>query len=599
MTHRIVTGQIAKSDTAGLIYVPIYAPWRVDTQVEAILPEYLAQTALKFADDGRLSNIKISWRTKEHKDAVRADAEIVDWLISEKGDDRFPVPGTWAAAIQLKDPALISAVEKGEINAVSLESEYPPQRAPLPTLVKNPIAAKGDTDAPLSPSVSPHSHSVDLTFDEHARIVPTWTGITDNHRHLVAKPTAVEPNGDHGHPLDLQKLATDYQDTLQVVTWLSDLSVADITLVAHAASWMPIVALKGDTDMAGGIVQAIIVPEGADIGILKELLGEEYEKIKTDNTEQDNGSTVYVQANKADFDELNEPVPFRDTPIKFVTGKPKAEKADAITLQIVPPPEEPEIVEWTPDAYDRLWKKEDSMMQLIRGAFGQNVTAEYRRQIVMVAIENFRASVDELITAVGDGAVEEQAYKTDKSETSGSYGVGDLASRLVAEVKKTNKQMLEEFKGIARKAEKVITKSETNLDGDDQANKGDGDMTKDELKSAFAEFAAEMGIVKPEPAVEPKQAADTTPEVPDQLKVLSESVQALTAKLDEMKTESDALKSDNATLKTELEKIQSLGQPVASVDPVANKADPSAPENSAWGRAFTDPKFIRSCRSVH
>ncbi len=153
MAYRIVTRNIAKSDTSELIYLPVYAPWRVDTQTEAILPEYLKLTADKFAADGRLQNIKISWQTREHRGAVKADAEITDWLISEKGDERFPVPGTWACAIKLNDPALIQAVESGEINSVSLESEFPPKRTPLPTLISNSIAAKGYTSVPLRPFV--------------------------------------------------------------------------------------------------------------------------------------------------------------------------------------------------------------------------------------------------------------------------------------------------------------------------------------------------------------------------------------------------------------------------------------------------------------
>lgn len=123
-------------------------------------------------------------------------------------------------------------------------------------------------------------------------------------------------------------------------------------------------------------------------------------------------------------------------------------------------------------------------------------------------------------------------------------------------------------------------------------------MDKSELKEAFAEFAKELGLVKEEP----KMAADTTPDLTEQLKPLNETIEkmnatvaAMRAELDESKQAAEALKSDNDSLKEELKKsqetleaIQRTAVPGASVDAYGSfKADASdAPTASAWQGNF-------------
>jgi hypothetical protein len=244
--NKKATVPLISSWTRDLIYFPIYAPWTVDTWNDAILPESLANTAHHWMANGRMQNVDV-----QH-DGIKTDAAIVESFLSIPEDPRFPVPGTWAGAMQLYDEGLIAGVEMGIINGVSLEIEadssrqagYAVTRTKLPTLVQNPVSATGQTGLPFAQGVEAHTHSLDLSFTSLTDIIPTYTSEDVGHRHGVVLGTATEIADGHTHPIDFFKLAVQYESKLLLVNWMSELSVIAISLVEHGANWMPIVSMK-------------------------------------------------------------------------------------------------------------------------------------------------------------------------------------------------------------------------------------------------------------------------------------------------------------------------------------------------------------------
>ena len=243
MLQKKATAQLIRSGQRDLIYFPTYSPWVVDTQNEAITDVSLMQTAHDWMIRGRMANVDI-----EH-DGVAVSCRIVENFISDKSDTRFPIAGTWANAMKIYDASIVEAIEKGFINGVSLMTEYPPIRTRYPTVVSNPVSAVGVTELSLDPDTPEHSHSLNLKFDSDTNEIPVMTGTSLGHSHLVTYGTATEMADGHAHRVDLNKLAIEYVQKLQLVTWLTDVSVIAISLVEHGANWMPLVSLKKATEV--------------------------------------------------------------------------------------------------------------------------------------------------------------------------------------------------------------------------------------------------------------------------------------------------------------------------------------------------------------
>jgi len=244
------SSRIIPSRRKGLIDVGVYSPWRVDTQGEAILPEELEATAHDFNASGRFDRID-----QEHNN-ILTGCRVAESFISQEGDVRFPVSGTWGVTIQLTLEAEAD-VESGKINGLSLQWKKPPIKRTYPTFVATPVFGEGISELSLGTTIEPHSHPVQLRFDENGRIVPVITGppIESNvffHVHEIVLSTSTETTMGHAHRLDLEPNDPDhsiqiaYDQKIMLVTYLFDLRVDWISLVEHGANWMPLNALKID-----------------------------------------------------------------------------------------------------------------------------------------------------------------------------------------------------------------------------------------------------------------------------------------------------------------------------------------------------------------
>jgi len=244
MLRKIATAQLVKSQRPDLVYFPIYSPWVVDSYDEAIMDKSLEWSAHDWMMRHRTGNVDIN------HDGEAVNSRVVESLISHPSDTRFPIAGTWAGAMKIFDPQIVDAVEAGVINGVSLLSEYPPLRTKMPTVVKSPVVARGVTEISLEPRVPTHSHSIELRFDQQSREVPGVTVESLAHAHPYKFMDATEMAGatqglvDHAHRICWDRLEWEYETRLQVVTWMTSLSVIAISLVDHGANGMPIVGMK-------------------------------------------------------------------------------------------------------------------------------------------------------------------------------------------------------------------------------------------------------------------------------------------------------------------------------------------------------------------
>jgi hypothetical protein len=147
------------SSDADVVYFPIYSPWVVDTQGEAITDVELMAAAHDWMVWGRSANVDV-----EH-DGVAVNCRVVESWVT-RGKSEFGPAGTWAGGMRIYDDGLLESIRRGEINGVSLLSEYPPVRRVEDTIVESPVRAVGDTEFGGGVGMDLHSHGVDISFDD-------------------------------------------------------------------------------------------------------------------------------------------------------------------------------------------------------------------------------------------------------------------------------------------------------------------------------------------------------------------------------------------------------------------------------------------------
>jgi Putative phage serine protease XkdF len=274
-----------------LVYFPIYSPWVVDVQDEAITDAELMVSAHDWMLRGRMANVDV-----EHAGEVVNCRVVESWIVrgTEKGADGsgwsgdYPYVGTWAAGMRVYDDAIWEKIERGEINGVSLLSEYPPIRRKEPgTVVQSPVRAVGITETwgggdGIS-NLPAHTHPVDISFDDDGEEeMPWFTGVGGDvgkntgyeHIHPGRYVTATELCRDkdwqgkkgmvpHAHRIGMDRLTVNYRTMVKTVSWMSGLSVIAISLVQHGANWMPFSVVSKSAGARVGGRHSVSWPSGA------------------------------------------------------------------------------------------------------------------------------------------------------------------------------------------------------------------------------------------------------------------------------------------------------------------------------------------------
>lgn len=192
---------IVKSEKKRIVYAPVYTPFRVDTDGEAMVPAEIEKMAHDFMLSGRFDCIDVN------HDSVKSGCRVVESFIARKGDPDF-VEGEWVLGVKIHRNDLWQKVLKGELNGFSFGSANVPTRMGYIVDLLQPIAGVGTTEVNDGGPLPPHEHSLEIEFSEDARIVPTRTGETLGHSHAVTRATATDEELDHSHRIILQPDAT-------------------------------------------------------------------------------------------------------------------------------------------------------------------------------------------------------------------------------------------------------------------------------------------------------------------------------------------------------------------------------------------------------
>lgn len=188
---------LVKSEQQRIVYAPVYSPYRVDTDNEAMFPDQIQSMAHQFMLNGRFDRIDIN------HDGVKSGCLVIESFVARRGDPDF-AEGEWVLGIKIFSDELWSRVLKGELNGLSFASENVPTRTGYLVDLRTPVSGKGTTEPSYGGPLPEHHHDVSLVFTEDARVVPGVTEEAMGHVHRVTRMTATESELDHAHRIVLR-----------------------------------------------------------------------------------------------------------------------------------------------------------------------------------------------------------------------------------------------------------------------------------------------------------------------------------------------------------------------------------------------------------
>lgn len=189
---------VIKSESERIVSGEVYSPYDVDTDNEAMTPEEIRSMAFRFLSEGRVHKIDTMHNQQE------SGAVVVESYIAKKGDPDGFDEGAWILTVHVSPDELWNSVQKGELNCFSFSGDS--FSFELDTEVVVPVHAKGETELSLPEApFPPHSHPIDLSFNENGRILPTATGDVLNHSHQVTKESATRSALGHSHRIILKE----------------------------------------------------------------------------------------------------------------------------------------------------------------------------------------------------------------------------------------------------------------------------------------------------------------------------------------------------------------------------------------------------------
>jgi hypothetical protein len=186
---------VIKSEERRLVYGEVYAPWQVDTDGEAMLPEDIEKMAHDFLSSGRVHKIDVQHNLKE------SGCIVVESFIARKNDPDGFLEGAWVLGTKIIPDDIWEMVKKGEINGYSFYG--PVTQVSVQAVVQSTRRMLGKTEESSEGLLTPHTHSLDIKFSEDGKVIPGITGSEFNHCHVVSRTTATEVEMEHAHRLVL------------------------------------------------------------------------------------------------------------------------------------------------------------------------------------------------------------------------------------------------------------------------------------------------------------------------------------------------------------------------------------------------------------
>lgn len=186
---------VIKSEEKRIVYGEVYAPWQIDTDGEAMLPEDIERMAHDFLASGRVNKIDVQHNLEE------SGCQVVESFIARKGDPDGFLEGSWVLGTRIIPDDLWDKVKKGEINGYSFYG--PVTQVSVQAVVVATSRITGKTEDSADGLLPPHDHDLDIKFSKDDKVIPGLTGNTLGHCHLVTRTTATEQEMDHAHRMIL------------------------------------------------------------------------------------------------------------------------------------------------------------------------------------------------------------------------------------------------------------------------------------------------------------------------------------------------------------------------------------------------------------
>jgi hypothetical protein len=186
---------VIKSDEKRIVYGEVYAPYQVDTDGEAMLPEDIERMAHNFLASGRVNKIDVQHNLQE------SGCLVVESFIARKDDPDGFIEGAWVLGTKIIPDDLWDKVKKGEINGYSFYG--PVTQVPVQAVVVATRRMLGKTEDSSDGLLPPHEHDLDIKFSKDDKVIPGLTGEALGHCHIVTRTTATEMEMEHAHRMVL------------------------------------------------------------------------------------------------------------------------------------------------------------------------------------------------------------------------------------------------------------------------------------------------------------------------------------------------------------------------------------------------------------
>lgn len=181
--------RIVRADGARqIVYGEVYAPYRIDTQGEMMLPEDVELMAHRFL------RLDLSRVVDVQHDNTPIRAFPVESFIARPNDPDF-TPGAWVVGVKIEDPQVWQAVVDGRINAFSFEAFVFYEEAEVERLYQP------DRIGRTERAQDGHDHLFFVRLDPEDRVLVGATSPgPDGHVHRIVKLSVTEPAADgHSH----------------------------------------------------------------------------------------------------------------------------------------------------------------------------------------------------------------------------------------------------------------------------------------------------------------------------------------------------------------------------------------------------------------
>ncbi len=187
---------VIKSEAERLVYGEVYAPYQIDTDGEAMMPQDIKKMAHEFLANGRVNKIDV-----QH-DLNESGCVVVESFLARKDDPDGFLDGAWVLGVKVIPDDLWGQVLKGELNGFSFYG--PVLQVPVQATVMMTKRLVGSTEKSGNEGLlPPHEHVLDLQFNSDGKVIPSLTGIGLGHTHVVMRTTATELEMEHAHRMIL------------------------------------------------------------------------------------------------------------------------------------------------------------------------------------------------------------------------------------------------------------------------------------------------------------------------------------------------------------------------------------------------------------